>query len=87
MNKTDEMRKIEDQILRDLFESTPSYYDPQGDLPLILDKNGRQISHEEIMELCNKPISFEEIKELRNKTISHEEIMELRNYAINQVMK
>lgn len=51
----EDIRKNEDAIIRKIFEENPSYYDSNGDLPLVLDKNGRQLSHQEIMNICDSP--------------------------------
>jgi hypothetical protein len=47
----------EDAAIRKFCEENPSYYDPNGDLPIILDKNGRQLTHEEILSVCDSPNS------------------------------
>ncbi len=47
-------QEIESKIIRDMLFSTGSKYEPDGELPLILDRSGRQLTHQEIKELWEK---------------------------------
>jgi len=41
----------EDDFIRHYISSSMSYFDPNGDMPLILDLNGRPLTRDEILEL------------------------------------
>lgn len=44
------MEKIEDEIIRTLIKENPSHFDVNGDFPIVLNKNGKQLSMKEIIE-------------------------------------
>lgn len=53
-NKAKEvMEKFEDEIIRTLIKENPSRFDVNGDVPIVLDKNGKRLTMKELMEMTH----------------------------------
>lgn len=45
----------EDALLRKIFIENPSFLDRNGDMPLIIDKNGKILNRDEILSIYDSP--------------------------------
>lgn len=42
----------ENEFIRTLIERSPSCFDPKGDMPLVITKEGSFLTEKEILDLC-----------------------------------